>query len=118
MNGLTISHCSMYIYLGSPFTSDGSVSSALRAHAKMKLSHIIKFVAFVKRNNDVPYIVKRRVFDAALMSTLLYGCESWLGADLKPVIKLYNWAIKTLLGVRKSTPNDTCYAEVGCPSLG
>ena len=51
------------------------------------------------------------------MSALLYGCESWLGADYKPVIKLYNWAIKQLLGVRKSTPNDVCYAEAGYPSL-
>ena len=117
VNGLTISHCSVYVYLGSPFTSDGSVSSALKAHAKAKLSHVIKFVSFVKKNNDVPYIVKRRVFDAALMSALLYGCESWLGADLKPVIKLYNWTIKQLLGVRKSTPNDICYAEAGYPSL-
>ena len=51
------------------------------------------------------------------MSALLYCCESWLGADLKPVTKLYNWAIKQLLGVRKSTPNDVCYAEAGYPSL-
>ena len=51
------------------------------------------------------------------MSALLYGCESWVGADLKPMIKLYNWAIKQLLGVRKSTPNDVCYAEIGYPSL-
>ncbi len=39
------------------------------------------------------------------------------GADLKPIIKLYKWSIKALLGVRKSIPNDTCYAEAGFPSL-
>ena len=39
------------------------------------------------------------MFDAALSmsAALLFGCESWLGADLKPVTKLYNWAIKQLL---------------------
>lgn len=36
---------------------------------------------------------------------------------MKPVTKLYNWSIKQLLGVRKSTPNDVCYAELGYPSL-
>ena len=77
------------MYLGSPFTSDGSLSSAIKVHAKTKLSHVIKFVPFMKKNNDMPYIVKRRVFDAALMSALLYGCKSWLGADLKAVTKLY-----------------------------
>ncbi len=116
-DGLTVTSCTSYVYLGSPFTSDGSVSSAVRMHAHTKMSHVIKFVSFVKKNNDVPFVVKRRVFEAALMSSLLYGCESWLGADLKPITKLYNWAIKQLLGVRKSTPNDVCYAEVGCPAL-
>ena len=48
---------------------------------------------------------------------MLYGCESWVGADLRPVTKLYNWAIKELLGVRKSTPNIVCYAELGYSSL-
>ena len=51
------------------------------------------------------------------MSTILYRCESWLDADLRPVVKLYNWAIKLLLGVRKTTCNDTCYLELGLPPL-
>ena len=65
------------------------MSSAIKVHAKTKLSHVIKFVSFMKKNNNVQYIIKRRVFDAALMSALLYGCKSWLGADLKAVTKLY-----------------------------
>ena len=32
-------------------------------------------------------------------------------------MKLYNWAIKLLLGVRKMTCNDTCYLELGLPPL-
>lgn len=117
VDGLTIEPCTSYIYLGSPFTSDGSVSSAVQCHAKNKLSHVLKFVSFVNKNNDTPFIVKRRVFEAALMSGILYGCESWIGADLKPIVKLYNWSLKQLLGVRKTTPNDVCYAEAGYPSL-
>ena len=117
VDGMTIEHCDSYNYLGSPFTCDGSVTSAVKEHARSKLCHVLKFVSFVKKNNDVPFIVKRRVFDAALMSSLLYGCESWVGADVKPVIKLYNWAMKELLGVRKTTTNIVCYAELGYPSL-
>ncbi|MPC88151.1 hypothetical protein E2C01_083045 [Portunus trituberculatus] len=67
--------------------------------------------------NDVPFVVKQRVFDAALMSTPLYGCESWLGADLEPIIRLYNCGIKQLLGVRKPTQKEVCYTEAGNPSL-
>ena len=112
-----VSSCTSYIYLGSPFTCDGSASSAVKLHAKNKLSHVLKFVNFLRKNNDVPFIVKKRVLDAALMSSLLYGCESWLGVDLKPVTKLYNWAVKQLLGVRRSTSNFVCYTELGYPCL-
>lgn len=51
------------------------------------------------------------------MSSLLYGCESWVSANIKPVQKLYNWALKELLGVRRATTNNVCYAELGYPSL-
>ena len=51
------------------------------------------------------------------MSSLLYGCESWLNADFKSMEKLYHWAIKQLLGVRKTTCNDLCYLEMGYPPM-
>ncbi|MPC79467.1 hypothetical protein E2C01_073996 [Portunus trituberculatus] len=44
VDGLTIASCSMYVYLGSPFTSNGSVTSTLKVHATTKLSHVLKFV--------------------------------------------------------------------------
>ncbi len=75
----------------------------------------------LRRNNDLPFVVKRRVFEAALISASLYGCESWVNTDFSPVIKLYNWALKQILGVRKTTfnnvSNNVCYAEVGLLSL-
>ena len=54
-------------------------------------------------------MVKKNESDAALMSSLIYGCESWMAADMKPMVKLYNWCLKKLLGVRKSNCNDVCY---------
>ena len=81
---------------------------------RKSFSHVLKYVSFFKKNNDIPLIVKRRVLDAAMMSSLPYGCESWVGANIKLfVTKLYNWAIKQILGVRKTTLNLVCYAEAG-----
>ncbi len=117
MEGLVVSHCDRYTYLGSPFMADGSVSAAVRAHAHDKMAHFNKFVSFLQKNNDVPFIVKKRVFDAVVLSALLYGSESWLGADLKPIVKLYNWSLKQMLGVRGVTCNDLCHIESGCPPL-
>ncbi|MPC48433.1 hypothetical protein E2C01_042206 [Portunus trituberculatus] len=66
VDDITITPCLKYTYIEAPFTSDDSVSSALKVHEKMKISLA-----------GCRFVVKRRVFDAALMSTPLYGCESW-----------------------------------------
>ena len=66
VNRLVIKHCDIYTYLGSPFTSDGSISSAIKAHAQEKMVHFHKFIAFIEKNNDLPFVIKKRVFDACL----------------------------------------------------
>ncbi|MPC28843.1 hypothetical protein E2C01_022054 [Portunus trituberculatus] len=119
VSGLIVEHCSGDVYRGSPFMCDGSVSIAVKLRAQSKLSHVLKFVSFIQKNNDVPFFVKRRLFDAALMSTLLHGCESWSATNLRGMIKLYNWSMKELLGmkraiellgVRRATANSVCYS--------
>ncbi len=114
---LAVEYCGIYVYLGSPFISDGSATSAVRVYANTKMSHILRFVSFVGKNNDVPFVVKKRVFDAAPMSSLFHGCESWIGADSTPMIKLYNSCLKRLFGVRKLLCNDLCCVESGYSSF-
>ena len=82
VNGLTIEHCDKYTYLGSVFTSCGSVSAAVRAHVRIRISQVLTYVSFVNQTEDVPYIVKKRVLDAVLLSSLLYGCQSWVCVTL------------------------------------
>ena len=117
INGLIIEPCDQYIYLGSPFTSDGSISTTIKTHAQSKICCIMKFMSFLSKNNDIPFSVKRKVFDADLILTILYGCESWVGNDLKPIIKLYRWSVKQQLGVRKSTCDNLSLVKLGYPSL-
>ena len=89
---IAIKHTDTYMYLGSPFTSDGSLSSIVKVHIQEKMAHFHKFIAFLDKNFELPFIIKKRIFDACLLSTILYGCESWLNGDVKPVSKLYNKA--------------------------
>ena len=70
VDGLVVERCTQYVYLGSPFTDDGSVSTSVRAHADAKMPHVIKFTSFLRKNGDIPFIVKKRVFDACLMSVV------------------------------------------------
>ena len=114
---LTVENCDSYTYLGAIFTQDGSVDSTVKAHLKAKQRHIMKFVSFVSKNVDFPFWVKRKVFDSALMSAILYGCEAWIGTSARHAQKDYNTGVKALLGVRTSTPNDICLTELNLPSV-
>ena len=114
---LVIKWCSQYKYLGCIFTADGRASSAVAADATARTCQLMKFISFVDKNNDAPFYVKKKIFTACLSSSLLYGCETWLNADLRPIKRLYNTGLKALLAVRHSTSNDLCRAELGMPDL-
>ena len=113
---ITVQNCDRYTYLGSTFTQDGKIHAAVKAHCKDKASHILKFQSFIKKNCDFPFWVKRKVLEAALLSSIFYGCESWLCKQVNEPQHLYMSAMKSLLSVRRTTPNDMCLIELGYPS--
>ena len=114
---LTVKHCTSYVYLGVIVTENGSATSSLKAHVAEKKKHLNRLLIFLSRNYDAPFFVKRKVFDAAFSSAILYGCESWIGVSLLPVERMYMSALRRLLDVRNSTPKLTCLLEAGVPSL-
>ena len=117
VDGTTISNCDAYTYLGSVFTQDGSIPTAVRRHCKAKISHVLKYEAFVRKNAEMPFPVKKSVLSAAVTSSILYGCESWLSASaVKFINPLYTACVRHLLGVRKTTATDLCLIESGLPS--
>lgn len=65
----------------------------------------------------MPYVFKRTVLEVVIVSSLLYGSETWLTGSLKEVEKMYVSAVKSLLGVRETTRKDTALIEAGLPSL-
>ena len=117
VDDLVIQNCEEYNYLGCIFTQDGKADSTVKSHATAKQPHIMKFVSFLAKNVDFPFWVKRKVLEAALLSSVLYGCESWIRNSCKAMRTPYLTAVKTLLGVRASTPNDMCLIELNMPSL-
>ena len=117
VNGMTVKHCSSYVYLGAIISENGSAATSLKAHVADKKKHLNRLLVFLSRNYDAPFFVKRKVFDAAFSSAILYGCETWLDVSLKPVETMYMSAVRRLLDVRRSTPTLTCLLEAGIPSL-
>ena len=114
---LCVKNCDSYTYLGAVFMQDGSPSTSGKEHMAAKRSYIMKFVSFLGKNCDFPFWVKWKVMDSALLSAILYGCEGWILNSAVVAQKYYLEIVKALLGVRTSTPNDTCLIELGLPSV-
>ena len=113
-----VEHCTEYKYLGAIITSDGKATSRISEHTTSKQKDMNKLTIFLQKNKNAPYTVKKVVVDACFTTSLLYGCESWLGVKLNATLKaMYMKAVKMLLGVRQSTTNDACLIEAGYPSL-
>jgi hypothetical protein len=112
-----IAHTDHYVYLGAHFVEDGSITKVMTHQAKECEKHLNKFAAFVSKNTNMPFIMKRKVLDACFMSSMLYASESWLTDNLKAMNQCYMAAIKQLLGVRNTTPHLLCLIETGLSDL-
>ena len=82
------------------------MNTVLDLHETMNEVQLNKFAIFCAANSNMPYVYKRRVFDAAVVSALLYSSETWLTNNPKKLIVQYNRALKNLLGIRKYTSPD------------
>jgi hypothetical protein len=116
-NTVTVRHAESYIYLGSPFTEDGLIRNVIAMHLKSRNSDLNKFKIFCQVNATMPYVYKKMVLEAAIMCSLMYGCESWLTEQFKVLEKSYIGALKALLGVRETTRTDVVLLETGMPTL-
>ena len=115
--GLTVKHAESYIYLGSPFTEDGKIQNVIAMHLKTRTADLNKFKIFCKVNVTMPDQYKKKVLQAAIISSLVYSCESWFTDSLKQMEKMYISALKSLLGVRETTRTDVVLLETGMPTL-
>lgn len=116
-NFSNIEYCNHYVYLGAHFSDDGRMSSVMKHQAQSCAKHVNKFSSFVKKNSNMPFSCKARVFRAALLSSMLYACEGWLTDNTSAIRKHYMSAVKLLLGVRTTTSNVICLIEAGLPEL-
>ena len=55
---------------------------AKRARERQK-KQLNKLIIFMKTNCDMPIPAKLKVLQAAFNASILYGCESWIGATIK-----------------------------------
>ena len=113
-HGVLVKFSDIYGYLGTP-VSNNSVANQVRDHMKSKCRDVTKFSAFLSKHPDAPYSVKKTVWNSAVVSAILYSCETWLTKDLSCASSLYRRTVKELLGVRQSTATNIIIVEAGIP---
>lgn len=115
--GVQVQYCNQYLYLGAWFTDAAHTNTVTALHHTASEAIVNKFAIFCASNTLMPFVYKKKVFDAAVTSALLYSCESWFSNNLKSVEKQYNKLIKCLMGVRKNTSVNLCMIEAGINPL-
>ena len=110
-----ISHTLRYVYLGT-ILSNASITEQARNHIDSKCGSKWKFYSYLNKNRNAPFLVKEKVWSCALMSSIYYSCETWLGCDKRIFSGPYLQTLKSLLGVRGTTCTDMVYTETGVPS--
>ena len=117
---LCIYNCETYCYLGSYFANNGSMKQVVEKHIEKNLKHVNKFSSFCYNNQNMPFYLKKKVAESVIITSLLYGTETWLqfpSSMFKRLNTLYLDIVKILLNVRNSTSNLCCLLEIGFPSL-
>jgi hypothetical protein len=116
VDDISISVCQSYTYLGTPI-SNAHIRKQILAHIDANMPHVNKFSSFVSKNNEAPFTIKHKVWEAAMMSAIMYSCESWLTNEFHSAEGVYYRTIKELLGVRLQTPNLITLVESGTPTI-
>lgn len=65
-----------FVYLGSLITADNSCGKEIRRQVGIA-SGAFRSLHNLWKSKNVSLLIKLRVLDACVMSTLLYACESW-----------------------------------------
>ena len=74
--GVSVTYSSRYLYLGAWFTDSAKTADALELHEAAGEAVVNEFSIFCASNTRMPFVYKRKVLDAAVMSSLLYSSES------------------------------------------
>ena len=116
-NDIRVKYSSSYVYLGATITDGGIYTTSLKCHIECKMTQVLKYFSFLRRNPDFPFPIKKQVADTCLLTSVLYGCETSMFNNLCGVNLLYMKITKATLSVRGPTCNDVSLLELGMPTL-
>ena len=110
MNGQRLEEVKDFKYLGSYVSEDGSSTKEIKARIGIATSAMTR-LAKIWRGNTISFPVKIRLYKSLVLSTLLYGCESWtLTADTERRIQAFeSKCFRRMLHISYKEPRTNVY---------
>ena len=114
LNNQVVEVVDIFKYLGIIFSRNGKFINAI----KENINKARKAMYTLRRNfknNYIPIDCQIDIIEKTVEPILLYGAEIWGYCNncLKLIDQFYLKTLKSLLGLRKSTPTYMVYAEIG-----
>ena len=108
-----------YCWLGFWLSYANNVPSLIKYNLKKKTFHISEFYGWLQANRETPIILKIRVLYGCMFAAILYSCEAWGSIDeiKEQLLAMERKALKCILGVKSSVPNDIIYNELNIPDI-
>ena len=107
-------HKKGYIYLGSLFINSNILAEHIAANINNRMWNMHKFYAWLEYNLDTPIKIKLLVLYNCVFSAILYAAETWgdMTMTKEKILQTERQALKRILCVKSSTPNDLLYIEL------
>ena len=68
-------------------------------------------------NSEIMPVTQLSLYNSLVIPVISYGCEIWGFCEAHPLEKLHISFLKSILGVRKTTPTCTLYKELNVTNL-
>ena len=119
--GQPLERVSHFEYLGGRMHENGSVESEIQRRIGIASGVFASLRTCLWRRKEISKEVKVKVFQGAVISTLLYGAETWnyMYYDLKKLHVFYMRCLRVVVGVtyRDRITNEEVLSRAGMPTM-
>ena len=106
-------------YLGMHLSHTNKLCDLVEYNLNIRMFNVAKFQSWLDVNENTPFMTKLHVLDNCVLSAILYGFEAWgdLSKYTKKLETIELGLLKSVVGVKKGTPNDLVYHELNRGSI-
>ena len=102
IDGTQLANVESFKYLGSTISHDGSLDKEIAARISKASQALGRLWNRVLNQHNIRLLTKLKVYNAVILPSLLYGCESWslYRRHIKQLEKFHMCALRSILRIR------------------